>query len=416
MILKDALKYAATVCQSDETYFLVNGSSCGILSAVFSATKQGEELLMARNCHKAVYHAIELRGLKPHYLYPEMLEEGILGSITVEMVEETFEKYPDAKTLIITSPTFDGVIPDIKSIVKAAHARGVTVIVDEAHGGHFLKESGFPKSAVRYGADIVVQSIHKMLPSMKQTGLIHIHQDYKYKEKIQKYLAMFQSPNPSTELIESIDGAMHWYMEEGREKYKAYVANLKKLRATFEAQLKHLKILLPENVFDYDFSRILISTRSTNITGEELKKQLSKKYNITAEVISLNCVLFLTSVFNTEEDFRRLLDGILEIDAGLENHLPLDQSKNEISRPKTIMPIAEAVEKKKKAVPLPESMGETSAVFVYIYSMGIPLLVPGEKISERCVRSIQHYVDEGWEIHGLTKEREIEIIWEEYFT
>lgn len=210
MILKDAREYAATVCQSDETHFLVNGSSCGVLSAIYSATKQGGELIMSRNSHKAVYHAVELRQLKAHYLYPEMLEEGILGSITVDMVEEAFDKYPDAKTLVITSPTYDGVVSDIKSIVKIAHSRGVTVIVDEAHGGHFLKESGFPNSAIRCGADVVIQSIRKMLPAMKQTGLIHINQDYKYKENLRKYLEMFQTPNPSEILLESIDGAMHW--------------------------------------------------------------------------------------------------------------------------------------------------------------------------------------------------------------
>lgn len=415
MILKDAEKYAAAVCHADETHFLVNGSSCGILSAVFSATKQGGEMIMARNCHKAVYYAAELRQLKVHYLYPQLLEEGILGGITVEMVEEAFEKYPNAKTLILTSPTYDGVVSDVKSIVKAAHSRGVTVIVDEAHGGHFLKESGFPKSAIRCGADVVIQSIRKMLPAMKQTGLIHIHQDYKYKENLRKYLSMFQTPNPSEVLIESIDGAMHWYMEEGREIYEGYIGNLKKLRRALHAQLKHLKVILPEDIFEYDLSKTLVSARGTNISGEELKKCLNKKYNISSDVVSLDCVLIMTSPADKEEDYRRILDGVLEIDAGLEKQFIREQSKNEMTRPKALMSISEAIEKTKKAVPLPESMGEASAVFVYIYPMGIPLLTPGEKISERCVKSLQYYLEEGWEIHGLTKEGEIEIVWEEFF-
>ena len=219
-IIKDAERFAATVCQSDETHFLVNGSSCGILSAIFSATKQGDELIMARNCHKAVYHAAEMRELKTHYIYPEMLPEGILGGISVEMVEEAIEKYPEAKTLILNSPTYDGVISDIKAIVKAAHANGVTVIVDEAHGAHFLKESGFPNSAIRCGADVVIQSTHKTLPALTQTALIHINKDYKYRAKVCKYLTMFQTSSPSYVLMASIDSAMHWYMDEGREYYK----------------------------------------------------------------------------------------------------------------------------------------------------------------------------------------------------
>ena len=415
-IIKDAEKYAASVCQSDETHFLVNGSSCGILSAIFSATKQNGELIMARNCHKAVYHAAELRQLKTYYIYPDLLQEGILGGISVEMVEEAFEKYPEAKTLILTSPTYDGVVSDIKTIVKAAHARGVTVIVDEAHGAHFLKESGFPKSAVRCGADVVIQSTHKTLPALTQTALIHIHKDYKYKEKVRKYLTMFQTSSPSYVLMSSIDSAMHWYMEEGREAYKKYLSNLKKLRAVFATQLKYLKLIVPENVFDYDISKVLISTRECSMTGEELHKCLLKKYHIQSEMVSAHYVLFMTSVADKEENYQRFIEALLEIDESLDQVSMPKNGKDGMGRPKSLMPICEAIEKKKKSVPLPESLGETSASYIYIYPPGIPLLTPGEKISERCVRCIQFYLDEELEVHGLTKEREIEIVWEEFFT
>ena len=414
--MKDAQKFAATVCQADETHFLVNGSCGGILSAVFSATKQGGELLMARNCQSSVYHAAEMRELKTHYLYPEVLSEGILGEITVEMVEEAFEKYPDAKTLIFTSPTCDGVVSDVKTIVKAAHTRGVTVIVDESHGAHFLKESGFPKSAIRCGADVVVQSTHKTLPALAQTALLHVNQDYKYKEKIRKYLTMFQTSKPSHVLMSSIDFAMHWYMEEGRETYKKYLADLKKLRTALKAKLTHLEILEPENVFDYDISKLLISARKGNISGEELHKKLLKKYHIQAEMVSANDVLFMTSVTDKEEYFRRLLDALLEIDETLEENPMPGKAEEEMSKPKSLMRICEAIEAKKKALPLMESMGETCGVYVYIYPPGIPLLTPGEKISERCVRSLLFYLEEGLKVHGLTKEREIEVVWEEFFT
>lgn len=415
-IIKDAEKYAATVCQSDETHFLVNGSSCGILSAIFSATKQNGELIMARNCHKAVYHAAELRELKTHYIYPEFLLEGILGGITVEKAEEAFEKYPEAKTLILTSPTYDGVVSDIKSIVKAAHAKGVTVIVDEAHGAHFLKESGFPKSAIRCGADVVIQSTHKTLPTLTQTALIHIHKDYKYREKLRKYLTIFQTSSPSYVLMASIDSAMHWYMEEGRESYKKYLSNLKKLRVAFATQLQHLKLLTPENVFEYDISKVLISTKNSNISGEELHRRLLKKYHIQAEMVSAHYVLFMTSVADKESDYQRFLVAILEIDGSLEKSAMPKNGEDGMGKPKALMSICEAAEKKKKAVPLPESMGEISASYVYIYPPGIPLLTPGEKISERCVRQLQFYLEEELEVYGLTKEKEIEIVWEEFFT
>ena len=415
-ILKEAQKHAALVCQADETHFLVNGSSGGILSAIFSATKQNGELIMARNCHKSVYHAVELRQLHTHFLYPELLPEGILGEISVEMVEEAMEAHPEAKTLILTSPTYDGVISDVKGIVKAAHAKGVTVIIDEAHGAHFLKESGFPKSAIRCGADVVIQSTHKTLPALTQTALLHVNKDYKYKEKVRKYLTMFQTSSPSYVLMASIDQAMHWYMEEGREAYKEYVSRLKKLRAAFTAQLKHLKLLTPETVFDYDISKVLLSTKDANISGEELHKRLLKKYHIQSEMVSTDYVLFMTSVADTSEDYRRFLDAVTEIDGTLEEKPKSLQAKEEMGKRKVLMPIFEAIEKNKKRVPLLESMGEISASYVSIYPPGIPLLTPGEKISERCVRHLQNALEEGLEIHGLNTSQEIEIVWEEFFT
>ena len=415
-ILRDAQKYASKVCQADETHFLVNGSSGGILSAVFSATKQGGSILMARNCHKSVYHAAQLRQLKTYYLYPELLPSGILGEIKVEMVLEALEKYPEVKTLIITSPTYDGVVSDIKSIVREAHAKGVTVIVDEAHGAHFLKESGFPKSAIRCGADVVIQSAHKTLPALTQTALIHINQDYKYKVELRNYLTMFQTSSPSYVLMASIDAAMHWYMEEGREAFGQYLVNLKKLRSALKSQLNILKLIIPEEVYDYDISKVLISTERSNLSGEELHQKLLKKYHIQAEMVSSSYVLFMTSVADEEEFYRRLLDALIEIDGSLEKNTLPERKERESIRPKALMSISEAMEKPKKGVPLPESMGEVSGVYLYIYPPGIPLLTPGEKISEECVCRIRSYLEDGLEVHGLTKNQEVEVLWEEYFT
>lgn len=414
-ILRDAQKYASKVCQADETHFLVNGSSGGILGAVFSATKQGGSLLMARNCHKSVYHAAQLRQLKTCYLYPEVLSSGIFGEIKVEMVLEALEKYPEVKALILTSPTYDGVVSDIKEIVKAAHAKGVTVIVDEAHGAHFLKESGFPKSAIRCGADIVIQSTHKTLPALTQTALIHVNQDYKYKEELRSYLTMFQTSSPSYVLMASIDAAMHWYMEEGREAFKKYLTNLKKLRSTLNSQLKFLKLITPEEVFDYDISKILISTEHCNLSGEELHQRLLKKYHIQSEMVSCGYVLFMTGAADEEVFYRRLLDALTEIDEGLEKNALLEKREEESIRPKAVLSISEAMERNKKSVSLPESMGEVSGAYVAVYPPGIPLLAPGEKISEECVRRIQYYLEEGLEVHGLTRNKEVEVLWEESF-
>ena len=177
-----------------------------------------------------------------------------------------------------------------------------------------------------------------------------------------------------------------------------------------------MKLLTPENVFDYDLSKVLISTGNANISGEELHKRLLKKYHIQSEMVSTEYVLFMTSVADTSDDYRRLLDAILEIDSTLEQKKASLQSKEEMGKRKIVLPIYEAIEKPKKRVPLLDSMGEVSASYVSIYPPGLPLLTPGEKVSERCVRHLQNALEEGLEVHGLSVNQEIEIVWEEFFT
>lgn len=415
-LLKESQEFAAKICQAHETHYLINGSTGGILSAVFSAVGPGEELLMARNCHKSVYHAVELRGIKNHYLYPEMLPEGILGSVTPQMVQEAIKQHPRVRAVLLTSPTYDGVISDISEIVRIAHAHGATVIVDEAHGAHFLPNSGFPASAVSCGADVVIQSTHKTLPALTQTALIHIHQDYSGKDALGRYLGVFQTSSPSYVLMASIDLCMHWVEDQGKEAMKEYIKNLQCLRRNLRENLKHLKLIEPENVFDYDPSKILISTAECEMTGEMLHRRLLEDYQIQSEMVSAEYVLFMTSVADIPEFYQRFFKSLLEIDQFLE---PVDLQKVKMpvsGEPVAVLSISEAVTKKKKQISIMDSMGEISASYILLYPPGIPLVTPGEMISERCVREILRYLEEGLEVHGLTKEKEIEVIWEESFT
>lgn len=415
-ILKKAQDYAAAVCRADETHFLVGGSTAGILSAVFSATEQGGSIVMARNCHKSVYHAAELRQLHTFYIYPPMLDGGIAGEITAEAVQEALTAHPQAKTLVITSPTYDGVVSDIRQIVRTAHTLGVNVIVDEAHGAHFLTDSGFPKSAVRCGADVVIQSTHKTLPALTQTALIHVSKDYLYRQKLRRYLGVFQTSSPSYVLMASIDACIHWYVQEGKEAFAVYMRRLKKLRSALCTQLHHLRLLTPENVFDYDISKLAIYTGESSLNGEALHRILLKKYRIQVEMTSAQYVLCMTSAADTDEFYERLLHALCEIDAQAGDAPYIPQTVSAVTGARAVCTIGEVAERKKKKVSLPESMGETSASYVYVYPPGIPILAPGEKISEECVRRIEEDVENGLAVYGLTEEKEIEILWEEYFT
>lgn len=175
-ILKEAQERAAEVYHADETHFLVNGSTVGILSAILGTTEKGDSILVARNCHKSVYHAIYLNELDPVYLYPKFdTELGLSTEIDAEDVQKALEEHPKIRAVMIVSPTYDGVVSDIEKIAEIVHEAGCLLIVDEAHGAHFGFDPYFPESANMYGADLVINSLHKTLPALTQTALLHVN-------------------------------------------------------------------------------------------------------------------------------------------------------------------------------------------------------------------------------------------------
>ena len=197
-MLKEAQTRAALVYQAEETHFLVNGSTVGILSAVAGVTKKGDTVLVARNCHKSVYHAIYLNELDPVYLYPGFSTDACLNTeISAGDVKGALERYPHIRAVIIVSPTYDGVVSDVGSIAAAAHEKGVPLIVDEAHGAHFGFHPYFPENSNTKGADIVIHSLHKTLPSLTQTALLHMNGELVDRGKVREYLHMLQTSSPS---------------------------------------------------------------------------------------------------------------------------------------------------------------------------------------------------------------------------
>ena len=176
-ILKESMNSAAAVYGADRSWYLVNGSTCGILAAIAAAVKPGEKILMARNSHKSAYHAVILNQLEPVYLYPEEVPEfQIPGGIEPEQVERALLEHPEIRAVFVTSPTYEGIVSDIQGIAATAHRHGAALIVDEAHGAHlpFGDGSYFPDGALQEGADLVIQSLHKTLPSLTQTAILHL--------------------------------------------------------------------------------------------------------------------------------------------------------------------------------------------------------------------------------------------------
>lgn len=451
-ILKDAMDEAAAVYGADRSWYLVNGSTCGILSAVFAVTENGGRILTARNCHKAVYHAIYLNRLRAEYLYPEeIVEFGINGGIRAEDVRKALEK--DAmrcagksgdmrgkrtkiQAVLITSPTYEGVVSDIRAIADVAHEYGIPLIVDEAHGAHLEYADrchSFPKSALECGADIVIQSLHKTLPCFTQTAILHIKGDRVDQDRVARYLSMFQTSSPSYLFMAGIQRCIRYMDSTGRDGMIRYEERLK----WFMEQMKGLQVLevLTRDicgkyraVAGWDPSKIVVSTmHAKDFHGEELAEMLRKNYHLEMEMTAPEYVIAMTSVLDTDEGFERLTKALLEIDEELlkaeekrrktvsetgdqkENTVRERAEKNckasetlqsRILRPNETMSICEAMDANTGRTALQNTVGKVSAEFIYLYPPGIPIIAPGEVFTREIVEMIEAYKKAGLLVQG----------------
>lgn len=384
-ILKKLQEHAATVFGAKKSFCLVNGSTCGILAAISACVKPGGTLLMARNCHKSVYHGVSLRSIAPAYLMPERTDFGIAGSISPESAERAFREHPDVEALLVTSPTYDGVVSDITALADIAHRNGVPIIVDEAHGAHFPLYGYFPKSALECGADVVIHSLHKTLPAFTQTALLHLNSDRVNEDDIRRYLDIYQSSSPSYLLLSSIDQCLRLLEEDGGTLFYEFSERLEAFYRR-SRDFQSVEVLAGEDagIFARDPSKILISAWRMGLSGQKLARMLREKYHLEMEMAAGQYALALTSLMDTAEGFRRLVEALLDID---ESDLLPRQKVADIYQgdflfqlPEQAMRPSEAIEKPGHTVPLAESAGQISRESLYFYPPGIPLIAPGEII------------------------------------
>lgn len=407
-IIKEAQQEAARLYGAEETKFLVNGSTAGILSAVLGCTKKGDQILVARNCHKSVYHAIFLNELEPVYLWPGFSRQFQLNTeISVSAVKAALTKHSRIKAVVIVSPTYDGVVSDIESIAEAVHEKGIPLIVDEAHGAHFGFHPYFPENALKKGADVVIHSLHKTLPSLTQTALLHMRGEYIDKRRISSYLDMLQSSSPSYILMASIHECIRMLREEKEQLFEPYVRNLDILRKNLQ-NLKHLKLVQTEH---YDRSKLVISVRHTDMSGRELYRELLEKYHLQMEMAAGSYVLAMTSPGDTKEGFARLEQALFELDAaaGLRENVQEDDIAKLPENP-VICTSAKAAlcgAKETTYLPVEKSEGMISLEYAYLYPPGCPMIVPGERISRECIKRLAGYQKLGFKIEGLEKEGSI---------
>lgn len=400
-IIQEAQKLCADVFGAKESFFMVNGASGGILAAILSVCKEGDKLLLARNSHRCAYHGLVLCGGEPIYLQPQYTKYGICGGILPQDVEKALSQQEDIKAVLITSPTYEGFVSDVEKIARAVHKRKIPLIVDEAHGAHMKFHTYFPKTALECGADIVVQSFHKTLPAMTQTAVLHIQGSYIEREKLSQTLAMVQSSSPSYVFLASMDLCRE-FCQTGFAQFEQYTHFLKKLRKQLK-ELNHFTLLGKElcqhyGIYDIDQGKLVFSSR---ISGHWLEKKLLKDYGLQIEMSSFYHAIAMTSVADKKKAFQKFWRAMKTVDRTVFNYSSQIDFLEKPLTPIIEYKPREAFFAKTYQTEFKNCEGKVCGEFIIPYPPGIPLVVPGERITRCILDTIEQGVQKGTHFIGM---------------
>jgi lysine decarboxylase len=388
-VIKEAQKLAAEAYGSDYSFFLVNGTTIGNHAMILSVCLPGDKIIIPRNAHKSVIAGVILSGAIPIYVYPKIDKElGIICNVTPQDIEKKILEHPDVKAILITNPTYNGITTDIREIVRIAHQYKKILLVDEAHGPHLKFHPDLPTSAMEGGADICVQSTHKIISGMTQASMLHARKTVDIL-KLKRILQLLHTTSPSYILLASLDVARMQMATQGRE-------ILSRVISLAEESRKHLnnlgircfgkEVIGKEGIFGLDVTKLTIDTRNLGNTGYEVSKLLNKKYGIQVEFATPSNLLAIVSLGNTKNDMYRLIHSLKDIKKNFKINENIAKALSNIAIPEfksdVVLTPREAAFSITKKVPFKDAIGLISAEVISPYPPGIPLLIPGERITK----------------------------------
>ena len=400
-ILADAMQRTAALYGSRRCWYLVGGSTVGLLAGVRALAPFGSEILMARNCHKAVYHAVELGQLRAHYLLPPIDPAfGVYGSVQPADVQAALEQHKNIRCVVITSPTYEGVVSDITSLAKICHAHGVPLLVDEAHGAHYLpfaEPLGWQGGAVAAGADVVVQSAHKTLPSLTQTAFLQVNGTLADDTEIERQLDVFETSSPSYPLLVSLDGCTAWLAQQGRAAFAAWRRQLNNFDDAVR-NFRHTPILCHgadtlqnhPDFYAFDAGKILLRMGSRGAA-------FLRQNEFEPEMVRGDDVLAMTSPCDAPDTLPRLAQVLQKWDDTAQK---LPSPALTLPHPgRAVLPIGQAVLQGSQTLPMHQATGRISAEYIWAYPPGVPLLAPGEEITPQFLTAARNLQSAGTRLH-----------------
>eukprot|EP01018_Ginkgo_biloba_P013116 Gb_10109 [translate_table: standard] len=420
--IADAQERAACLFGADATWFLVGGSTCGIQAAVMATCSPGEILILPRNCHMSVVSAMVLSGALPKYIMPDYdpvwdITYGISSFQVKEALDELKGEGKQAAAVLITSPTYFGICSDLREIAEVCHVHGLPLIVDEAHGAHFKFHSGLPKSALEQGADLVVQSTHKVLFSFTQSAMLHVQGKMIDMERVRRCLQTLQSSSPNYLLLASLDAARAYISEHNSFPDSSNTLFERAIKLASEARhaIQHIHGI---SVFDsvncagvmaYDPLRITVGLWEIGLSGYEADDILRIEHGVIAELPSLHSLMFAVSPGTASEHINRLVQALQSLSVNYAKKSGFKRSffsqvheSGPFATIRANLSPREAFFAKTERVEIKHALGQICGELICPYPPGIPVLIPGEVISDKALLYLKEVIRVGATISGAS--------------
>ncbi|MFS0727714.1 aminotransferase class I/II-fold pyridoxal phosphate-dependent enzyme [Paenibacillus sp. 1P07SE] len=414
-VIEEAQRLAADAFGSDYTYFSVQGTSGAIMTMILTVCAPGDKIIVPRNVHKSIMSAIIFAGARPVFISPARdAKLGIDHGITTRSVRRALERHPDAKAVVVINPTYFGVCANLKEIVEVVHSYDIPVLVDEAHGVliHFHDE--LPMSAMQAGADMAATSVHKLGGSMTQSSILNVRKGRINPQRVQTIISMLTTTSTSYLLLGSLDTSRRHLALNGR----ALASEAIRLASYAREEINRIpglycvgeEILGDEATYDYDPTKLTIHVRLLGVTGYEIENWLRDHYNIEIELSDMYNILCLVTPGDSAEPIETLLTALRDLSEQTYQKRPAHPLIVKIPEiPQLSLTPRDAFYAETEVIPFKASAGRIIAEFIYVYPPGIPILLPGEVISQENIDYIVEHVEVGLPVKG-PEDRSIEFV------
>ncbi|AMA72540.1 aminotransferase class I/II-fold pyridoxal phosphate-dependent enzyme [Aneurinibacillus thermoaerophilus] len=405
-MIKEAQELAAEAFGADYTFFSVQGTSGAIMTMIMSVVGPGDKIIVPRNVHKSVLSAIIFAGAIPIFVHPVMdTNLGIAHGITTESVRKALEQHPTAKAVLVINPTYFGIAANLKEIVDLVHEYDIPVLVDEAHGVHIHFHNALPLSAMQAGADMAATSVHKLGGSMTQSSILNVKEGRVSANRVKSVISMLTTTSTSYLLLASLDAARRQLVEHGKE----MIDHVLELAAYAREEINEIpglycvgkEILGSEATYDMDPSKLIIQVRGIGLTGHQVEVWLREKYNIEVELSDLYNILCIITPGDSILTVTTLVQALRElarIQLGKDSIQPLPVHLPNI--PALSLSPREAFYAETEMIPLREAAGRIMAEFIMVYPPGIPIVLPGEIMTQDNIDYILENLEAGLPVQG----------------